>query len=194
MDPQFQSGDARAMIGSERLFARAPIPNSGHTRGETMTDTERLRLDEVEQRVCDIASEQLGIPRHRISPSDRIIEDLNCDSLDLVELFMEVEEAFGITLPRIPRIRSTKLSSRASPSGCLTWRNSLTFNKERVLPIARVGVRQGTWRPHLPLRRSANSTVVGRSPPLKSKGTLSRWKQRSQLHNTDADSMGCGAC
>ena len=64
-----------------------------------MTNTERLRLDEVEQRVCDIASEQLGIPRHRISPSDRIIEDLNCDSLDLVELLMEVEEAFGITLP-----------------------------------------------------------------------------------------------
>src|SRR6516165_9959580 len=68
-------------------------------RTATMTGAERLRLDEVERRVCDIASEQLGIPRHRISPSDRIIEDLNCDSLDLVELLMEVEEAFGITLP-----------------------------------------------------------------------------------------------
>src|SRR5438270_6107342 len=59
----------------------------------------RLRLDEVEQKVCDIASEQLGIRRDRISPGDRIVEDLNCDSLDLVELFMEVEEAFGVTLP-----------------------------------------------------------------------------------------------
>jgi formylglycine-generating enzyme len=59
----------------------------------------RLRLAEVEQRVCDIASEQLGIPRQRVSPSDRIIEDLHCDSLDLVELFMEVEEAFDVTLP-----------------------------------------------------------------------------------------------
>ncbi len=59
----------------------------------------RLRLDEVERRVCDIASEQLGVRRDRISPGDRIVEDLNCDSLDLVELLMEVEEAFGVTLP-----------------------------------------------------------------------------------------------
>ncbi len=59
----------------------------------------RLRLNEVEGRVCDIASEQLAIPRVRISPGDRIIEDLHCDSLDLVELLMEVEDAFGITLP-----------------------------------------------------------------------------------------------
>jgi acyl carrier protein len=59
----------------------------------------RLRLDEVERRVCDIASEQLGIRRDRISPGDRIIEDLRCDSLDFVELFMEVEQAFGVALP-----------------------------------------------------------------------------------------------
>ena len=59
----------------------------------------RLRLDEVERNVCDIASEQLGIRRDRISPGDRIVEDLRCDSLDLVELLMEVEEAFGVTLP-----------------------------------------------------------------------------------------------
>ena len=59
----------------------------------------RLRLAEVEQRVCDIASEQLGIPRQQVSTSDRIAEDLHCDSLDLVELFMEVEEAFDVTLP-----------------------------------------------------------------------------------------------
>ena len=64
-----------------------------------MATEARLRLDEVERKVCDIASEQLGIRRDRISPGDRIVEDLNCDSLDLVELFMEVEEAFDVTLP-----------------------------------------------------------------------------------------------
>jgi acyl carrier protein len=58
-----------------------------------------LRLDEVERKVCDIASEQLGIARQRVSPGDRIVEDLRCDSLDLVELFIEVEEAFAVTLP-----------------------------------------------------------------------------------------------
>jgi acyl carrier protein len=55
-----------------------------------MAGEERLRLDAVERRVCDIASEQLAIPREWISPRDRIIEDLHCDSLDLVELLMEV--------------------------------------------------------------------------------------------------------
>ena len=64
-----------------------------------MTTEAHLRLDEVERKVCDIASDQLGIRRDRISPGDRIVEDLNCDSLDLVELFMEVEESFGVTLP-----------------------------------------------------------------------------------------------
>ncbi len=64
-----------------------------------MATQPRLRLAEVEQRLCDVASEQLGIPRSRISPSDRLLEVLHCDSLNLVELFMEAEDEFGITLP-----------------------------------------------------------------------------------------------
>jgi formylglycine-generating enzyme len=58
-----------------------------------------LQLAEIEYRVCDIASEQLGIGRHRLSPSSRIIEDLHCDSLDAVELLITIEEAFRVTLP-----------------------------------------------------------------------------------------------
>jgi sulfatase modifying factor 1 len=64
-----------------------------------VTTDAHLRLHDAEQRVCDIASEQMGIPRNRLSPGDRIIEDLHCDSLDLIELFTEVEEAFDVTLP-----------------------------------------------------------------------------------------------
>src|SRR4051794_16844812 len=59
----------------------------------------RLRLAEVEKRVCDIASEQLGMPRHRVTPGSRLIEDFGVDSLDLVEFFMELEEMFGVTFP-----------------------------------------------------------------------------------------------
>ena len=68
----------------------------------TMSVANRLRLDEVERRVCDIASVQLGISRHRISPSDRLLDDLNCESLDTVELFMEIEEQFHVTMPESP--------------------------------------------------------------------------------------------
>lgn len=59
----------------------------------------RLKLPEIEQGVCDIASKNLSIARDEVRPSSRLIEDLHCDSLDLVELFMSLEEAFSVTFP-----------------------------------------------------------------------------------------------
>ena len=50
-----------------------------------MASVARLQLDQVERRVCDIASVQLGISRDRISAQDRLIDDLGCESLDTVE-------------------------------------------------------------------------------------------------------------
>lgn len=64
-----------------------------------MATKTHLNLPQVEQLVCDIASEQLGIPREKISPNDRLIEDLQCDSLDAVELLMELEDEFDVTIP-----------------------------------------------------------------------------------------------
>jgi sulfatase modifying factor 1 len=56
-------------------------------------------LTEIEGLVCDIAASQLNIPRHKISPASRLIEDLHCDSLDLVELIMVLEDTFVVTIP-----------------------------------------------------------------------------------------------
>ena len=67
-----------------------------------MTNVSRLDLSVVEQHVCDIASEQLCIPRDEVLPSSRLIEDLRCDSLDLVELIMSLEDEFLVTLPNVP--------------------------------------------------------------------------------------------
>ena len=67
-----------------------------------MTTYGRLGLTEVERQVCDLVSVHLGIPRHRVTPSDRIIEDLRCDSLSVVELLLAIEEAFAVTLPDRP--------------------------------------------------------------------------------------------
>lgn len=61
-----------------------------------------LQLSEVWQRACDIAFEQLGIARNKISLSDRLIVDLGCDSLEPVELFMDLEETFHVTLSSDP--------------------------------------------------------------------------------------------
>ncbi len=64
-----------------------------------MSSDIRLDLDVVEQRVCDVASKQLGIPRNEIRPTSRLIEDLHCDSLDAIELIMELEDEFDVTIP-----------------------------------------------------------------------------------------------
>ncbi len=64
-----------------------------------MTASLPLSLAEIEQRVCDITSRQLGIRRQDVSPKSSLVEDLGCDSLDFVELIMTVEEAFAVTLP-----------------------------------------------------------------------------------------------
>ena len=61
-----------------------------------------LDLAGVEQRVCDIVSEHLVIPRAQVRGSSSLIEDLGIDSLDVVEIFMSIEEAFGVTLPASP--------------------------------------------------------------------------------------------
>ena len=67
-----------------------------------MTNDLHLDLRVVEQRTCEITSEQLGIPLNKVLPSSRLIEDLHCDSLDLVELIMELEDEFQVTIPNEP--------------------------------------------------------------------------------------------
>ena len=59
-------------------------------------------LQQIEDRVCKIAVKQLGFDIDEVKPSSRLIEDLGCDSLDLIELLMEVEDTFDITIPDEP--------------------------------------------------------------------------------------------
>ena len=54
--------------------------------------------DTVEVRLRRIISEQLGVDENQVVPSASFEEDLNADSLDLVELIMSLEEEFGIEI------------------------------------------------------------------------------------------------
>ena len=51
---------------------------------------------EVFSRVKEVLSEQLGIDEEEITEEASFQEDLDADSLDLVELIMELEDQFGI--------------------------------------------------------------------------------------------------
>jgi acyl carrier protein len=53
----------------------------------------------VLDRVADIVAEQLGVDRDKISPETSFVNDLGADSLDTVELVMELEEEFDINIP-----------------------------------------------------------------------------------------------
>ena len=49
----------------------------------------------IEERVGKIVVDVLGVEESRINPEARFREDLDADSLDLVELIMQFEEEFG---------------------------------------------------------------------------------------------------
>jgi acyl carrier protein len=53
----------------------------------------------VQDRVIDIVAEQLGVDREKVSPETSFVNDLGADSLDTVELVMELEEEFDINIP-----------------------------------------------------------------------------------------------
>ena len=53
----------------------------------------------VLERVTDIVSEQLGVDKDKISEGTSFVNDLGADSLDTVELVMELEEEFDINIP-----------------------------------------------------------------------------------------------
>lgn len=54
---------------------------------------------EVEEKVVSIVSEQLGVDKAEISRETSFVNDLNADSLDTVELIMELEDAFEMSIP-----------------------------------------------------------------------------------------------
>ncbi len=58
-----------------------------------------LSREEVFERVKSALGEQLGVDESEIVEDASFQEDLAADSLDLVELIMELEDQFGIKIP-----------------------------------------------------------------------------------------------
>nr|WP_269479209.1 acyl carrier protein [Rubrobacter xylanophilus] len=51
------------------------------------------------QKIQEITADRLGVDESEVTPEASFREDLEADSLDLVELIMELEEAFGMEIP-----------------------------------------------------------------------------------------------
>ena len=53
----------------------------------------------IEERVKDIIVNQLNVNEEQVTPEASFLEDLGADSLDTVELIMEFEKEFNISIP-----------------------------------------------------------------------------------------------
>lgn len=55
--------------------------------------------DSIEEKVIEIVSEQMGVDKSEITRETSFVNDLNADSLDTVELVMEFEDQFELSIP-----------------------------------------------------------------------------------------------
>ena len=56
-------------------------------------------MSEIEARVKAIIVDKLGVDESEVTPNASFTNDLGADSLDTVELIMELEKEFGISIP-----------------------------------------------------------------------------------------------
>lgn len=56
-------------------------------------------MSSVRDRVIEIVCEQMGQPKDKVSEETSFINDLGADSLDTVELVMELEDEFDLSIP-----------------------------------------------------------------------------------------------
>ena len=55
--------------------------------------------DEIDEKVIEIVAEQMGVDKSEITRETSFVNDLNADSLDTVELVMEFEDEFELSIP-----------------------------------------------------------------------------------------------
>lgn len=96
--PGFVNGVLRTV--SQRIRAGRPAqPEPQEAATEPATPTLQTRstptVPTVFERVRSIVVEQLGVEEDEVVPAASFVDDLNADSLDLVELIMSLEEEFS---------------------------------------------------------------------------------------------------
>lgn len=67
-----------------------------------------MTTQEIEEKVKALIVEKLSVEPSQVTPEASFTADLNADSLDVVELIMDIEKTFDI---RIPEDASSKIST-----------------------------------------------------------------------------------
>ncbi len=68
---------------------------------QILTESQVVALSraEIEEKVIKIVGDQMGVDKSEINMETSFVNDLNADSLDTVELVMEFEDAFEMSIP-----------------------------------------------------------------------------------------------
>jgi acyl carrier protein len=81
---------------------RDTLPDAGGEAGgaawKLWQGGSRLADQKTYERLKKIVVEQLGVDEADVKPEASFVDDLNADSLDLVELIMSLEEEFGVEI------------------------------------------------------------------------------------------------
>ena len=56
-------------------------------------------MSEIASKVTKIIVDKLGVEESEVTPQASFTNDLGADSLDTVELIMEFEKSFGVSIP-----------------------------------------------------------------------------------------------
>jgi acyl carrier protein len=66
-------------------------------------------MSEIAERVKDIIADKLSVEKSEVTNDASFTNDLGADSLDTVELIMEFEKEFGISIPDDQAEKITKV-------------------------------------------------------------------------------------
>jgi acyl carrier protein len=83
----------------EQWFSEQSPVHSKAAPGRISLTRRTVTVASVAERVIEIVAEQLGVDKEKITPETSFVNDLGADSLDTVELVMELEEEFDINIP-----------------------------------------------------------------------------------------------
>ena len=64
-----------------------------------LTQNYKKKMSEIAQKVKSIIIDKLGVEESEVTPEASFTNDLGADSLDTVELIMEFEKEFNISIP-----------------------------------------------------------------------------------------------
>ncbi|MBF6604420.1 MAG: acyl carrier protein [Chloroflexi bacterium] len=87
------AGDGAAQLSASRADDRTTTPRP--ERDDSPPTRRASVASDTYERLKKIVVEQLGVDEDEVKPEASFVDDLNADSLDLVELIMSLEEEFG---------------------------------------------------------------------------------------------------